>query len=549
MKLVGGTVMTLVVLLVAALAVALSVVQIPQPNDFATSQATIFDYADGHTEIAHVGVNRISVPLEQIPQVMRDAILAAEDRSFYSESGVSPKGIVRALGNNLLGSGGVQGGSTITQQYVKNYYLTQKRTVNRKLQEALVAIKIDNEVPKDTILQDYLNTVYFARGSYGIETASRAYFGEPALALADDPAKAAYLAALVQSPYYFATADTDPAAADALRARWNYIVDGMVDQKTLTASARAGLQFPTPKPAASDGLGGANGYMVNAATQYLDKLHDADPAVPGSEEIARGGYTVVTTFQRDYMDAAQQVVRNEMSSLDPAGNPADRDVHVGLAAVDRTDGAVRGFYGGPDYLKQGFNDALRASGPLGSDVGTPLVESVAAGENGNWKDTVAALAKVGITDANPEHDPPASDDLATTPLHAAGAYMIAPNQGVYHEPYLVAKVFYEGKVVWQASPNTTSFTGSPGPGAPYSSPDGSLVSGRDGAGQWSWTVGALKNMAIAVDMYATKPDGKGNRSLAGMTASAGGSASVSSVPAETRTSAIFRDFYGAVHLR
>jgi membrane peptidoglycan carboxypeptidase len=548
-KLVGGLVLTTLVLFVTALSIALSVIQLPQPNDFATKQATVFDYADGHTQIAHVGVNRISVPIEQIPQIMRDAILAAEDRSFYSESGVSPKGILRAVGNDLFGSGGVQGGSTITQQYVKNYYLTQKRTVSRKLIEALVAIKIDNEVPKDTILQDYLNTVYFARGSYGIETAARAYFGEPALGLAHDPAKAAYLAALVQSPYFYGTADTDPEAAQALRARWNYVLDGMVEEKSLSATERAGMVFPTTIPAKSDGLGGMNGYMVNAATQYLDKLHAADPAVPGSDEIARGGYTVVTTFQQDYMNAAQQTVTQELASLDPAHNPADQNVHIGLAAVDRTDGAVRGFYGGPDYLKQGFNDALRASGPVGTDVGTPLVEAVAAGQNGSWPDTAAALAKLGITDANPVNDPPASDDLATTPLHAAGVYMIAPNQGVYHEPYEVSKILYDGNVIWQAAPSSTTFTGSPGPGEPYTSPDGVHVTGRDGAGQWAWTVGSVKNMAIAVDLYATNPTGKGNRSLAGMTPSPGAQGSTSSAPSETRTSAIFRGFSNAVHLR
>jgi membrane peptidoglycan carboxypeptidase len=548
-KLVGGLVLTGLVLSIAALSVALSVIQIPQPNDFATKQATVFDYADGRTQIAHVGVNRVSVPLSQIPQVMRDAILAAEDRSFYSESGVSPKGILRAVGNNLFGSGGVQGGSTITQQYVKNYYLTQQRTASRKLTEALVAIKIDNEVPKDTILQDYLNTVYFARGSYGIETASRAYFGEPALGLAHDPAKAAYLAALVQSPYFYGTADTDPEAEQALRARWNYVLDGMVEEKSVSKADRAAMVFPTPIPAKSDGLGGMNGYMVNAATQYLDKLHAADPAVPGSDEIARGGYTVVTTFQQDYMDAAKDAVSQELATLDPAGKPADRDVHIGLAAVDRTDGAVRGFYGGPDYLKQGFNDALRAAGPVGTDVGTPLVESVAAGQDGSWPDTVAALAKLGITDANPGTNPPAADDLATTPLRAAGVYMIAPNQGAYHEPYEVSKVLYDGKVVWQSTPSTTTFTGSPGPGAPYDSPDGVHVSGRDGAGQWAWTVGSARNMAIAVDLYATNPSGKGNRSLVGMTPSRDAEGPASTPPSETRTAAIFRGFSTAVHLR
>ncbi|HWO60006.1 MAG TPA: biosynthetic peptidoglycan transglycosylase, partial [Umezawaea sp.] len=229
-KLAAGLFVLFSALAGAAFAVALSLVEIPEPNDFATREATIFTWADG-SRITHVGVNRQPVEFDQIPEVVRHAVLAAEDRSFYSDPGVSITGVLRAVKNNITGDGGnLQGGSTITQQYVKNYYLTQEQTFSRKAEEVLVSIKIANETPKDTVLRDYLNTAFFARGTYGIEAAARAYFGVPVSGLADDPARSAYLAAIIAAPYYYATAPDDPEAAKALRERWDSVLDGMVQE-------------------------------------------------------------------------------------------------------------------------------------------------------------------------------------------------------------------------------------------------------------------------------------------------------------------------------
>ncbi|HJP78513.1 MAG TPA: transglycosylase domain-containing protein [Pseudonocardiaceae bacterium] len=513
-RLILGSFVVLAGLLVGGFFVALHNVVIPQPNDFAVAQATIFEYADGKTQIAHVGVNRVSVPLSQIPLDMQHALLAAEDRSFYTEPPVSVTGIMRAAKNNLTSSGSnLQGGSTITQQYVKNYYLTEKQTASRKLDEILVAIKIDGQLSKDQILQNYLNTIYFARGAYGIETASRAYFGEPVSALAGDPAKAAYLASLVQQPYYFATAATDPKAAKALRARWNYVLNGMVEQGWLSKSVRDSLTFPTPLAYQPNDLAGMNGYMVNAATQYLDKLHDQDPDVPDSTMISRGGYTIVTTFQQSDMQAAQQAVRENLSTLNPGGNPADQNVHAGLAAIDTTTGAVLGFYGGPNYLKQGFDDALQAAGPIGSDVSIALADGVSAAPRQNWPDAINALGQLGVSDSNAKDVPPSDDDFTSTPLHAAGAFMLASNGGVYHQPYEVSEVLYQGKVIWQAAPSTASFVGND----KALRQNGPLASGIDGSAQWAWSLADIDRVSVAVDLYATKPNGVTNRPLSGMT--------------------------------
>ena len=201
-KLVVATSMTVVTGLVAGFMVAVATVAIPEPNKDALQQATIFTYADASTQITHVGTNRRPVTLDQIPLVVRQAVLAAEDRTYYSDPGVSPMGLLRALKNDVTsgGDGNLQGGSTITQQFVKNYYLTQHQTLSRKLNEVLVALKLDHVKSKDSILVDDLNTIFFARGAYGIESATLAYFGLDVSQLTD-PAKAAYIAAIIQSPY------------------------------------------------------------------------------------------------------------------------------------------------------------------------------------------------------------------------------------------------------------------------------------------------------------------------------------------------------------
>jgi membrane peptidoglycan carboxypeptidase len=514
-KLMAACTFGFVAALVGAFFIALALVRIPQPNDFATSQATLFDYADGHTQIAHVGTNRVSVPFAQIPADVRDAVLAAEDRSFYSEPGISVLGTLRALRNDLTGSGDLQGGSTVTQQYVKNYYLTQKQTIGRKFTEALLSVKIDDEVSKDTILQNYLNTVYFSRGSYGIQTASRAYFGVPVANLAHDPAKAAYLAALLQSPYFYSNADTDPAAAKALQARWNYVLNGMVTEGWLSSAQRATLTFPKTVPYQPNDLAGTNGYMVNAATGYLDTMHGTNPNVPDATMIAQGGYTVVTTFQPAYMKAANQVVADQLTTL-KATNPADRDVHVGLAAVDNDTGAVVGFYGGPNYVTQGFNDAMQAKGPIGSTVAGPLLQrtkGITAGQG--WPAVVTALAQHGITDVTPKDDPPSDDDLTATPLGLAAAFAATDKQGVYNAPYEVAEVLQGGQVIWQAPQPTNP------PSAFLDQFDvwpWQAVAGHDGADQWAWSVAGGPKVSVAVDMYATKPNHVTTRSLKGMSA-------------------------------
>src|SRR4051794_1774980 len=149
------------VLMLLFVGVGYALTSIPSPNSVATNQSTLLYYSDGKTLLARLGsTNRTNVPLSSVPLPVQQAVLSAEDRNFESESGVSPTGILRALFVDLKGGDVQQGGSTITQQYVKNAYLTQQRTFTRKFKEIFIAVKLGNTKPRSEILQDYLNTIY-----------------------------------------------------------------------------------------------------------------------------------------------------------------------------------------------------------------------------------------------------------------------------------------------------------------------------------------------------------------------------------------------------
>ena len=332
----------------AAFGVAYGVVAIPQPNDLANAQASIIYYADGKTEMGRVDeVNRQSVPLSQIPVHVQHAVLAAEDRTFYTNNGVSPTGIARALKVALEG-GPTQGGSTITQQYVKNYFLTQDRTMSRKIKEFIISLKIDQQEPKDTILANYLNTIYYGRGAYGIQTAAKAYFGVDASQLT--VAQGALLAAVVNGPSYY-----DPALGATEKAnavvRVNYVLDGMVTEGWLTPLARAKATFPETVPPAKITGSGTLGYITNEVkNELMSKLHLS------VSEIDSGGLRIVTTIDKKAQDAADSAVADNMPPEQDAAQ-----LHVGLTAIRPGDGAIVAMYGGKDFSTDPYNSATQAT--------------------------------------------------------------------------------------------------------------------------------------------------------------------------------------------
>lgn len=184
-------------------------VDIPKGNSAAKLQSNVFKYSDGKV-MARVGeLNRESVPITRIPKDVQRAFVAAENKTFYDDSGVDLKGTLRGVLNTLRGQG-KQGGSTITQQYVKNYYLSQEQTVSRKLQEIVISLKVDNKFKKDEILAGYLNTSYYGRGAYGIQAAAQAYYGVDVEKLT--VSQGAYLASLLQAPSQYDWASATPAS-------------------------------------------------------------------------------------------------------------------------------------------------------------------------------------------------------------------------------------------------------------------------------------------------------------------------------------------------
>ncbi|MER6303643.1 transglycosylase domain-containing protein [Kitasatospora sp. NPDC001539] len=357
-----GTLTALLLLAVGAFAVLYVIVPVPDPNAHAVAQNNIYLYSDGTTEIARTGaVNRTDVTIDQIPLQTQQAVVSAEDRTFYQNRGIDLKGMLRAGWNTLLGKG-MQGGSTITQQYVKNYYLTQDRTIERKGRELFIALKVDQQRDKKDILAGYLNSSYFGRGAYGIQSAAHAYYGEDVSRLT--LGQGAYLASLLQAPSLYDVKTATPANREKALARWNYALDGMVQLGFLSAADRAATTFPEPTdPQPATGLAGQAGYLVGVADDYLISSGTID-----APTLKAGGWRITTTFEKPKQDALVQAVQNELTDeLDPKARPTtDTDVRVAGASVDPATGRVLAVYGGPDYAKQPYNDALRQDNQIGS---------------------------------------------------------------------------------------------------------------------------------------------------------------------------------------
>ncbi|MCX5380816.1 transglycosylase domain-containing protein [Streptomyces sp. NBC_00091] len=350
--------------------IAYAVTDIPDDlNSFATQQDNVYYWADGSTMARTGWVSRQEMPLDRVPPKVQGAVLAAENASFYSDPGVSPSGVLRAVRAAATG-GETQGGSTITQQYVKNAYLSQERTLSRKFTELLLAVKLDNQTSKQQILQDYLNTSWFGRGTYGIQRASQAYYGKDVSQL--NASEGAFLASLLKGAGLY-----DPALGkenhERAVERWTWILDRMVVTGQLSASERATYtQFPEPSPHSLVGMPGAqNGYLVEMAKAYAIKAGQLKES-----DFDLGGYQIYTTFDQARMTALTAAVQEAQKGFDAEKRPdTDKHAKIGAASV-APDGRLLAVYGGPDYLKQGFNQANATTIPAGT-VFTPIVYAAA----------------------------------------------------------------------------------------------------------------------------------------------------------------------------
>ncbi|WP_436995462.1 transglycosylase domain-containing protein [Streptomyces sp. enrichment culture] len=364
---------------------------IPDVNAEASSEATVYYWADGGQMVSVGPVNRQNVPLSDIPGSLRNAVIAAENASFYSDPGFSVRGLVRAVVNTARG-GELEGGSTITQQYVKNTYLTQERTLSRKLRELCLSVKLSRSLTKDEILQGYLNTSWFGRDAYGVQAAAVAYYGTDARNL--DPSQGALLAALLKGGDFY---DPELSAEHGRRAeaRWRYVLDRQVELGFMTRAQRAAYtDFPEPRSrSVASGLAGQIGYLVDAANKDLRNRTGLT-----AEELGRGGYRVRTTFERAAVDRLRRAVEGVAAQAgsspggdggsggtDGAGGAAGGpggaggsagETQFGAASVRPGDGAVLALYGGPDATRHFTSNADTAGVPVGSAF-TPFVMAAA----------------------------------------------------------------------------------------------------------------------------------------------------------------------------
>ena len=478
-------------------ALAYFTVNIPDPNAYVNSQSTIIQYSNGE-EIGRVGTqNRQIVPLAKIPLNVRHAVLAAEDRGFYSNRAFSVTGILRAVVNNLKG-GSLQGGSTITQQYAKTAFLTPSRTIQRKIKELVISIKLENQLSKDQIFESYLNTIYFGRGSYGVMTASQQYFNRNVDQLTN--AQAAVIASILRSPGLY-----DPAFKkgnlERLQARFEYVKKGMIDAGWLDKADAAKMKFPTVAPRATSGqLSGPKGHIIEAVQKELAKLGFTQ------DQLLVGGLVIKTTLDQQ----AQQSAVDAVNKFYPSKAPDN--LHIGLVAIRPGTGEIVALYGGRDYLARQLSDATQSIALAGStfkpfaiiagleqgipltsmwngdspqtfdDAGKPYEVSNYGNEGWGQIDLLYATKhsvntifvplgiKVGptaVVDVARRAGIPESVAMMPTPsvvlgvasphvIDVANAYTTFAAQGVKSKPYLVAQVIgsnkgvlYEGKAETQ----------------------------------------------------------------------------------------------------
>ncbi|MFI1463894.1 transglycosylase domain-containing protein [Nocardia carnea] len=331
--------------------VAYSTVSVPEPGDLKTNQVATILAKDGETEITRVVPpqgNRTDVTIDQIPPHVRNAVIAAEDRDFYSNPGFSISGFARAARDNLLGRESAGGGSTITQQYVKNALVGDERSYTRKLHELVISAKMARQWSKDEILTAYLNTIYFGRGAYGIDAAAKAYFGKPVQEL--NVAEGAVLAATIQLPSLL-DPESNPEGAET---RWNYVLDGMVAEGNLDRNERTGMTYPEvlSSSAAAGQKTDSSGPEGHIKAQVLRELSDAGIS---EQQMNTAGLQITTTIDHQAQEAAVNAARTNME-----GEPDT--LRTAVASIDPKSGAVRAYYGGEDGYGYDFANAALQTG-------------------------------------------------------------------------------------------------------------------------------------------------------------------------------------------
>lgn len=364
------------VIVLAALAVLTPTVflnqlagQMPDPKALPQPETTTL-YDSSGKAFAELGKGyRTQVPCTSISPWVPLAVMAAEDHNFYNEDGISYAGVARAMITNALSGHIAQGGSTITQQYVKNKFLSPQRTYGRKMKELVLARKVENSTPKDQILCNYLNTIYFGRGASGIEAAAKQYFNKSAAKLT--LSESAYIAAIIRNPGWYENHQ------DKATARRNLVLTQMselanepkdkfqIRQKrsgqiwaypALNSRTLARAQAPSPrlrKPTKLTGVAASQApYVASLVEQYVTEKYGAD--------AMQQGLKITTTINLDWQNKLDQQVS------DAIGDRAEP--RIGATVMDVKTGAIRAMYGGPDITTQQYDAAHDAQRQAGSTM-------------------------------------------------------------------------------------------------------------------------------------------------------------------------------------
>jgi len=450
----------------------------------------------------HAEENRDPVKFADVPPGVVNAILDTEDSKFWDHHGVNPWATARALFSDSSAGGIKQGGSTITQQLVKNTLLTNERTVSRKVKEAVLAVRLENELTKQQILERYLNTVYFGNGAYGIKTAAQVYFGVPVQQLTR--IQGALLAGLINNPD-----GEDPfRSPERAKARRDFVLDRMVANGHLTRpEAEAGKKVPMPTdkiPVLSPD--GQDSYFIEEVKQrLLNEPSLGDTPQARYNAVFRGGLRIYTTLDPSFQQDAKQAVANHL--------PDENGTWTGaLVSVDTHTGAVRALVGGPGFdrsqyriategpgrqpgssfkpivlaaaLKEGFNIHAGVDGTTPCAFANPgsdpyIVKNTESTESGYF-DLTSAMAqsincayvrlgiKVGLdkvvtmakqlgieTPLNPYLSLSLGAQEAR-PIDMAGVYATFANDGVHHRPYLVDHIVDRtGKTIFKGGDKGT----------------------------------------------------------------------------------------------
>src|SRR5665647_1701388 len=450
---------------------------------------TIYDRHGALIAELHGAENRVLVTSKGIPEVMKQATVATEDARFYTHHGVDFQGVVRAVVENVRAGGVVQGGSTITEQYVKNAYVGNERTYTRKLREAVLAWQLEDRWSKDKILTEYLNTVFYGASAYGVQAAALTYFHKHVSKL--NLKEAALLAALPKAPSEF----TPTVAPKQAKERRNLVLQLMADRgyisqakATATMKKKLGVYKHPPNPNNS-----MADYFVDYVTRVLTKRY-------GSRQVFEGGLKVYTSIDMTWQREATDIIKSTTGPLNFGFKPS-----AALVAIDPRNGYIRTMVGGLDFKKQKFNLAWQAKRQAGSAMkpfvltagieqgmnpyttfynsNSPVIIPLGAytapwvvnGAGPGGPESVSAATTISdnvvfaqlSVDVGPENtvetahrmgitsplDAVPSITLGTsgvTPLEMADAYATLASGGIHHPPQAIVKVVLpNGRADWK----------------------------------------------------------------------------------------------------